>query len=366
MKIKVFKQVQQLTLIVAITLCFAVATELIVAIVSPSPFVTHDILGRPNSGPDFYQIDQDDFQTYDLQPRQKLTQSLLSDYKTDVVINSYSLRNKDIDDIDPRSFRILILGDSQTFGLGVGQDETFAAQTENMLRESGNDVVVLNGGVHGYGTYDILWKLERLSKVMDFDLVIVVCFLDNWLVSDEGNDLWKNYQILQWANSGDFSEHQPDSQFMLEHFHTYLMLSYIKRKITGAPTYFERVQAYRAETHGGQDLQRVWNETRRLLQDIARQASESKNARMLVLHLPSITALELSDRSTVVELEKTGLPVLSVYDALKKAGDESGYEWLHFRHDSHYNARAHKIIAKVLADYLSRTEMIGNRNSSER
>ncbi len=333
------------------------ATEALVAIVRPSPFVTHDILGRENTGPVFYEIDESDSHTYDLQPHQNFAQSLLSDYKTEVEVNAYSLRNQEIDDIDPQSYRILILGDSQTFGHGVRQDETFAAQTEKLLRERGKNVVVLNGGVHGYGTYDMLWKLERLSNRIEYDFVIVVCFLDNWLIADEGNDLWKNFQVMKWSESDEVSGHEPDSLFLLEHFHTYFLLSYLKRKISGSPSYTEQVQSYRTNAVTDEDLQAVWAETRRLIKEMSEYAWQTRNARMLILHLPSITSLKLYDKSAFIELEKTGLPVLSIYDQLKAAGDQSGYEQLQFQHDSHYNARAHKIIATHLVDYLLTTEM---------
>lgn len=56
---------------------------------------------------------------------------------------------------DRSALRILALGDSQTFGFGVRDGETYAAVLERLLRErTGRPVEVLNAGVPGYGTAD--------------------------------------------------------------------------------------------------------------------------------------------------------------------------------------------------------------------
>lgn len=57
---------------------------------------------------------------------------------------------------DPRVKRIVMLGDSVTFGTGVGDDETFSH-----LLDTRPDLEVLNLGVDGYGTDQALIRLER-------------------------------------------------------------------------------------------------------------------------------------------------------------------------------------------------------------
>jgi hypothetical protein len=67
--------------------------------------------------------------------------------------------------------RIAVFGCSQTFGSGVEDDETFSARLEAGLR----DVEVLNFGVHGYGTDQMLlrWEREGVSYAPD---VVVLAF----------------------------------------------------------------------------------------------------------------------------------------------------------------------------------------------
>jgi len=75
--------------------------------------------------------------------------------------------------------RVLCLGDSVTFGLGVEDDETFPARLEALLREGGREAAVYNAGVPGYDTVQEGAVLERLRDVVRPDVVVV-----GWLPND--------------------------------------------------------------------------------------------------------------------------------------------------------------------------------------
>ena len=59
---------------------------------------------------------------------------------------------------------ILALGDSLTAGYGLPQEYSFASRLEQTLREEGNDVRVINGGVSGDTAYDGLLRLDSLLE----------------------------------------------------------------------------------------------------------------------------------------------------------------------------------------------------------
>ncbi len=65
--------------------------------------------------------------------------------------------------------RVAVFGCSQTFGSGVEDDETFSARLEASLR----DVEVLNFGVHGYGTDQMLLRWEREGVDYAPDVVVL-------------------------------------------------------------------------------------------------------------------------------------------------------------------------------------------------
>jgi lysophospholipase L1-like esterase len=75
--------------------------------------------------------------------------------------------------------RVLVLGDSCTFGLGVADDETWPSYLEQALRERGLDAAVFNAGVPGYDTIQEAEILERLAEEIRPQVVIVT-----WVMND--------------------------------------------------------------------------------------------------------------------------------------------------------------------------------------
>ena len=72
-------------------------------------------------------------------------------------------------------FRVLVLGDSHTFGYEVQQDQTYAQIIGRYLTTAGLSAEVLNAGVSGFGTAEALvylreegWKYEPDAVVLGF------------------------------------------------------------------------------------------------------------------------------------------------------------------------------------------------------
>jgi hypothetical protein len=79
----------------------------------------------------------------------------------------------------PGEARVLVLGDSYAFGLGVESDETFAALLETRLRAS-RPVRVLNAGVPGYGTAQELAYYEHRGERLAPDLVLLAFYQNDF------------------------------------------------------------------------------------------------------------------------------------------------------------------------------------------
>lgn len=73
---------------------------------------------------------------------------------------------------DSDAFRILALGDSCTFGVGVDDDETWPAQLQRSLTEKNFSVEVINAGVPGYTAYQGKRFLETRGPSLRPDLVV--------------------------------------------------------------------------------------------------------------------------------------------------------------------------------------------------
>lgn len=67
---------------------------------------------------------------------------------------------------------IVALGDSLTFGLGVPQEDNYPSQLEMKLKEKGYPATVINMGITGDTTADILARIESIKELHP-DVVIL-------------------------------------------------------------------------------------------------------------------------------------------------------------------------------------------------
>ena len=91
---------------------------------------------------------------------------LTSEFSVLYQTNELGLRDRPIE--QPRSYRILFLGDSQTFGWGVPYGERFTELIEQHLGR----VQTINAGVPGYGIHRMKLLLERCGPHLKPDLVV--------------------------------------------------------------------------------------------------------------------------------------------------------------------------------------------------
>ena len=91
-----------------------------------------------------------------------------------VHINSAGLRGREYAPAKPDgTVRILLVGDSVTFGYGVADDVTLAVQLEQLLARECGRVEVINGGVNGYNTEQEVEFVRRIGLRYQPDLVVV-------------------------------------------------------------------------------------------------------------------------------------------------------------------------------------------------
>jgi len=99
-----------------------------------------------------------------------------------IEINSKGLRDREIPYEKPAGvFRILVLGDSWTFGSGVAGGAAYPKALERLLeaRIPGRRFEVINAGVSAYGTYHELAFFEKEGLMYSPDLVVLGFFAAN-------------------------------------------------------------------------------------------------------------------------------------------------------------------------------------------
>lgn len=100
--------------------------------------------------------------------------------------NRFGLRGPDpVIPKPPGKVRVLMLGDSFTFGFPVRDNETFCALAEQRLRERGLPVEIVNGGVSGYSP--TLEYLSLRDQFLAFEPDLVVLWYD---LGDLQEDHW--------------------------------------------------------------------------------------------------------------------------------------------------------------------------------
>jgi lysophospholipase L1-like esterase len=92
-------------------------------------------------------------------------------------------------------FRIMIVGDSFTYGYGVREEETYPMQIESALNENFN-VEVLNLGVIGYQSEDVLKIVRKYVPLLQPDLIIYGVCINDFL--PHGTGTYRNNMAYQF------------------------------------------------------------------------------------------------------------------------------------------------------------------------
>ena len=105
-------------------------------------------------------------------------------YGQEVRTNRYGLRGPDFPlEKAPDEYRILMLGESTTFGAGVAGAETYSAVLETLLNgeSSGRKVRVINAGISAYSSFQSLMYLKIDGLAFRPDLVIIYHEVNDYL-----------------------------------------------------------------------------------------------------------------------------------------------------------------------------------------
>ncbi len=111
-----------------------------------------------------------------------------------VHINSYGQRCEDYPlEKQPGETRVVALGDSLTFGPGVGNSETFVLQAEaelNRTQPEGRFVRIVNTAANGYSTWHYKQWMETQLGTYEPDLVVLCLYMGNDMTIQERTRLF--------------------------------------------------------------------------------------------------------------------------------------------------------------------------------
>ncbi|MDX2223487.1 MAG: SGNH/GDSL hydrolase family protein [Rhodospirillaceae bacterium] len=258
----------------------------------------------------------------------------------DVALNATGDRNRQIaSPKPPGTFRVLMLGDSVTFGWGVDQDRVFAAVVEREL--NGRTAVaaeVVNLGVGNYNTaMEVAAALPRLDALAP-DLIVL-----NYFINDA--EPTPVHAELPW---------------FARTFYAYPVAGgawdAVKRRMLGGPDWMAYYRALYADDAPG------WTAAQAAMTRLA-DAARARNVPVILANIPELRELspypfaEVNTRVAAAAAER-GLDYVDLLPAL--AGEPPPSLWVTVP-DPHPNARAHELIGRALADHVARVWLMPAR-----
>jgi len=325
------------------------------------------------------------FQESDILPYQLIpgaeSRHVSAEFSVPIHINSHGYRGPEFDPRDPEGLRILVLGDSFTFGHGCTAEECYVSVLGRALEDSlgpGAAEVINAGYVSCYYPDSYYTYLRRKGAALSPDLVVVGFFLGNdvdrqglafneWLeVDDEGLPL-RVASTEAHVEDGYWISNQKQLRYRYpilrnsQLFQAIVSATGRFRRSGAGPYYNERmyVSPYSERTEDA--VERV----ERLLLGMNRVATEN-GARFLVVMIPAIEQVETRrffgdagpDDSLDLDkpqrlfgefLDEGGIPYLDLLPALR---DSSHSGRLYYPIDQHWTPEGNAVAGRRLARFL--------------
>ena len=253
-----------------------------------------------------------------------------------VSISSQGLRDREFAEVKPpHVYRILMLGDSTTFGWGVREQDTAAKLLERKLNAQSSNgdekYEVINAGVGNYDTVQEVTYYQTRGRAFHPDLVVLVFFINDPepVPTEKKSFLLNNSYLLAFATN------RLDGILRFAGVRPYWKQYY-------ASLYDDNKPGFQACKHA--------------LKDIA-SATGNDGARLLVAILPELHQIngdtypfraEEQKIKDIVEAEH--VPVLDLIEGLKDHGPEEEL-WVTAK-DDHPNAKANGLISDQLQQWI--------------
>jgi lysophospholipase L1-like esterase len=306
-----------------------------------------------------------------------------SEFRVAVAINAQGLRDRELAAVKPPGTRrLLVLGDSFTYGSGVAAEETYPERLEALLRaHPDGPVEVINAGVSGYATFHQAAFLRDEGWAWEPDALVLQIFLDN--------DLTENLDPFRLEVRGghlQFRADRPPGALdhvkawvrRRSHAHRFLGDRYHLARIRLGlePFYAAAVGAY-ARTPSP-EVARGWALTRTHIRAIV-EAARARGVPLLAIHAPKAAALDDAQwerlaafhRAAPADLDRdrpgrrlrelfseTGTPFLDLAPLLRATGRPLDF---YYPHNGHWNAAGHGQIAEWLAQAVERERVLRPR-----
>ncbi len=276
------------------------------------------------------------------------------EFDVEYKVNAVGLRDNSTHEHRPNAgtTRILLVGDSFTFGWGVPYDRTWPVLLEQGLHERGENVEIIKAGVPGYSTDQELEYLKRLSTSFKPDWVFLVF---------AANDLFDNAPIGQRSsslpgignaeNSKVLVPFEIDLVTLAERLLMHFDFAYLRLyMLTPRVQYFEEPANAR--------LAKQLDVTKDLLGEAFRYCQANKlgfavislpQEFQVLAHQAHLKHVNVDSTDSVLSnfAKESGFQWIPGLDALEQGYESTGRDTF-FRRDGHMNAYGNRLVADCL------------------
>lgn len=285
-------------------------------------------------------------------------------YGKPISINSDGLRDREFVIPKPdNTYRILVLGDSFTWGVGLDVEETIPKLLERRLSESSEigNFEVINAAIPGYNTIEEFLLLREKGLKYKPDIVLLIYNLNDieylMHLSEKTYGDKEPTPVVEIDSGEDITKYSKNSGFRglvlkIERHSVFVRFlvprvgSLLRRMNLIQSTEFSWVQKiYQGFTNENPG----WLESKRGLTKIA-EACRVNDCDFLIAVYPLLVELDnykgYNVHRTILEFCRTaGIKAVDLLPIFENTKAQS--HWINFM-DSHPNANAHKMIAETL------------------
>jgi hypothetical protein len=246
--------------------------------------------------------------------------------------------------------RLLILGDSFSFGVGVKEESIFVSLIQNALNPQG--IGVINGGQCGYCVEQEVKFGIRLAQTVQPELIILSLYPNNDVIGDyykdyENVDVRYGQRLLKqrWLPIAPLD-------FLRARSYCWLMIDEALKR--------NRIEDGRAAflNLAKDDPERFIQPTVAALRTL-RDYGREKNIRLGIMMIPPFSGQSLFDDPLKRVLQAEGIPVLDLGE--RRFGRQD-----YFGRDAHWNEQGHKKAAQYLAPFCLELLNTHNKERDER
>ena len=304
-----------------------------------------------------------------------LKPNLKTTYKNgDLTTNALGLRSKDIYKKEQNEYRILSLGESSTFGVGVDNQQTYSAILEHLLNQnpSKTKYSVINAGVSAYSSFQSLIYLKKRGLHLKPDMILLYHELNDYLPSSLRDSTHNELGVHKTDQQLFNSKTAGVNRFLMKHSSFIRLINYIlarnqinhfnKQDIDnpllkiglpdiGLPSRLVKIEnqnVVSAEINEKTLNQRVSEKERldnlRAFYDI----SQRNNISLVIIH-PSYASSQQHECLLTQFSQTHNIPMLEAYPILHPPGKK---HTALYRDSWHPNALGHKKLATALYHFL--------------